>query len=98
MTDEEIIKALECCYTVGIPCRECPFNGTEHCNDELMGQYSLDIIKRYRAEIEQKDTEIDILVRKTETLKDEILELRTEIERLRGLIMLKRTYSYQGLE
>lgn len=85
MTDEEIIKALECCYTVGTPCRECPFDDTEHCNDELMGQYILDLINRQRAEIKQKDTEIDILIRKNETLKDEVLELREEIERLQDI-------------
>ena len=84
MTDEEIIKALECC--VAIKCKECPVR--HHCSSKAGGidlSDVLNLINRKRAEIEQKDTEIDILVRKTETLKDEILELRTEIERLKTM-------------
>lgn len=34
--------------------------------------------------IKQKDTEIDILIRKNETLKDEVSELRAEVERLQN--------------
>ena len=34
------------------------------------------------AEIKKKDTEIDILIRKNETLKDEVSELRVGIKRL----------------
>lgn len=37
---------------------------------------------RQKAEIKQKDTEIDILIRKNENLKDEVSELRAEVERL----------------
>ena len=33
--------------------------------------------------IKQKDAEIDILIRKNETLKDEVAELRAEVERLK---------------
>lgn len=42
----------------------------------------LRIIKSQKAEIEKKDTEIDILIRKKHALRDEISELTAEIERL----------------
>lgn len=53
MTDEQIIKALECCYRKGgTPCRDCPFNEFEDCNDVLMADYVFNLIKRQQAEID----------------------------------------------
>ena len=47
MTDKEIIKALECCYRKGgTPCRDCPFNEFEDCNDVLMADYVFNLINR----------------------------------------------------
>jgi chromosome segregation ATPase len=37
---------------------------------------------RQKVELDKKDTEIDILIRKKESLRDEISELKAEIERL----------------
>lgn len=45
---------------------------------------TLDLLKRQQAEIDRKDTEIDILIRKNETLKDEVSECNAEIERLQA--------------
>ena len=98
MTDDEIIKALELCGHCPEVCKKCPLSDEDENCSEILIKECFGFVKRQRAEIEQKDTEIDILIRKKETLKDEVSELRSEIERLRGLIMLKRTYSYQGLE
>lgn len=54
MTDNEIIKALECCYRKGgTPCRDCPFNEFEDCNDVLMADYVFNLINRQQAEIER---------------------------------------------
>lgn len=53
MTDKEIIKALECCYRKDTPCRDCPFNEFEDCNDVLMADYVFNLIKRQQAEIER---------------------------------------------
>lgn len=39
-------------------------------------------IREHMAEIEKKDTEIDILIRKKHSLRDEISELTAEVERL----------------
>lgn len=53
MTDKEIIKALECCYIKGTPCRDCPFNELEDCNYVLMAVYVFDLIVRQQTEIEK---------------------------------------------
>ena len=51
MTDNEIIKALECCAEDEWRCNNnCPF--FEKCSKTLMAKSSLDIITRQQAEIE----------------------------------------------
>jgi chromosome segregation ATPase len=44
------------------------------------------LIDTQKAELDKKDTEINILIRKKETLNDEISELKAEIERLEGIL------------
>ena len=51
MTDEQIVKALECCAK-NIRCDECPFKGIKNCMGELYIK-SFDLIKRQQAEIEE---------------------------------------------
>ena len=61
MTDNEIIKALECCFGgEGLcPRQQCPFY--EKCkNDESLAMYALDLIKRQKAEIERLKAEADM--------------------------------------
>ena len=53
MTDNEIIKALECCG--GSNCHECPIEG---CTDDIFGN-ALDLINRQKAEIERLKKKID---------------------------------------
>lgn len=54
MTDNEIIKALECCHYTD--CSDCPIRGEGACVDNLP-QYALDLINRQKAEIERlRDT------------------------------------------
>lgn len=58
MTDEQIIKALEChngCR--GSICEECPLFPTNECSAELSG-YALDLINRQKAEIERLNKEV----------------------------------------
>ena len=57
MTDNEIIKALECCNT-GNDCANCPLmRRTDiNCGDTLKKE-ALDLIKRQQAEIEKVKTE-----------------------------------------
>ena len=82
MTDEQIIKALECCIKNELLCDgKCPGQMLDgdyrnECRLSLMKQ-ALDLIKNQKAEIE-------ILIRKKETLRDEIAEQQAEIERLKN--------------
>ena len=50
MTDNEIIKALECCYAKGKTCNDCPTNDFECTNIEKM---ALDLINRQKAKIKE---------------------------------------------
>lgn len=91
MTDAEIIKALECCSRGSGDrqdwCTDCPLRGRiEDCETELP-EKALDLINRQKAELDKKDTEIDILIRKKETLNDESSGLKAEIERLQKTII-----------
>ncbi len=83
-TDEEVIKALECCVKSSHfgECFEnnCPLVSENGCKvgKETLYPYALDLITRQKAEI-------DILVRKHDTLLDEIAEKNAEIERLNAV-------------
>ena len=87
MTDSKIIKALECCIQVdGDVCNVCPlYDKKSGCLGGDLRKPALDLINRQKAQLEKKDTEIDILIRKKETLSNEISELRAEIERVEKL-------------
>ncbi len=71
MTDNEIIKALECCEKDD--CDNCP-NDFGNCYANLAG-YALDLINRQKAEIEA-------LIAGQETLQKYIAEQKAEIESL----------------
>ena len=76
MTDEQIIKALECLADrVGCNCSECSFKSYGGCRS-IVCRNTLDLINR-------QQMEIDILIRKKESLRNEICELQSEIERLK---------------
>lgn len=55
MSDNEIVKALECCYTTENPwenpCKNCPLCDVEECNDVLMAEYVKDLINRLQAKV-----------------------------------------------
>jgi hypothetical protein len=57
MTDEQIIKGLECCADESVEiCNECPyFVDTFTCNQMQMRKDALDLINRQKAEIEALD-------------------------------------------
>ena len=84
MTDNEIIKALECCSVNAMgECKECPLlNDFSPCGVTLTTN-ALDLINRQKAEI-------DILIRKKETVRDEISQLQNEVE------TWKRTAEYNA--
>lgn len=101
MTDNEIVKALECCSNC--VCNndkdECPLLKMSFCKNYLMKQ-SLDLINRQKAEIEMNDAEIKELrialqgylddVAKTRNLYkqsiEELNQANAEIERLKQIV------------
>lgn len=69
MTDNEIVKALECC---GVDpnsgkyadCKNCPLDslGNANCFNFVIQQHALDLIKRQQAEIESMENCERILI------------------------------------
>lgn len=60
MTDNEIIKALECCsdWENGDTCKECPFYEELDCaTTDRLDKYALNLITRQKAEIERLQAE-----------------------------------------
>ena len=61
MTDEQIIKALECCASTNSSeaCRGCPFDKNNICEKDSVAlqKYALDLINRQKAEIERLQKE-----------------------------------------
>ena len=54
MTDNEIIKALECCTTNGASCKDCPaFVKVDRSNCKKYFRGALDLINRQKAEIDR---------------------------------------------
>lgn len=67
----------------------CPYDDEddtcEECTSKLTRD-ALSLINHQKAEIEKKDIEIDILIRKKEALNDEISDLKAEVESLRNTV------------
>ena len=60
ITDNEIIKALECCIKVISDCNNCPYYDDDDCKNGLIGN-ALDLIKRKDAEIERLKIELEVI-------------------------------------
>lgn len=59
MKDNEIIKALECCYDLDSSaiCCQCPLHQTEDCRDAYLGLQAYNLINRQKAEVERLNYE-----------------------------------------
>jgi len=58
LTDEEVIKSLECCNLKG-NCKHCPcWLGNGKCIAQSMLRGALDLIKRQQAQIKEADNGI----------------------------------------
>lgn len=86
-TDEEIIKALECCYTPTGNCENsCPMYNLKNCNDTLMAGYVRDLINRQKAEIERLKTENKIYVEANQVIGYQRDQRDKEIDELQKQI------------
>lgn len=72
MTDNEIIKALGHCTNINGCGTDCPCFSE---NEDTCGDYN-GFLKQCLDLINRQNAEIDILIRKNETLKDEVSELQ----------------------
>ena len=77
MTDNEIIKAVECCLAKEncevISCEKCPLEKQYECMD-IMFHQTLDLINRQKAEIEKYKSG---MIANAEVVKTLINELKT---------------------
>lgn len=82
-TDEEIVKALECCQSHTITdCRDCPNRASgDNCVNELM-RNALDLIKRQKAEIAVLTTAVDNSTKEFLKLHDEYQDQKADIDKL----------------
>ena len=82
-TDNEIIKALECCTKVDA-CHECPYGAA--CLDDkyvsIIAKDALDLINRQKAEIERLNVELVGMRGACESYKMHYDNAKAEIERL----------------
>ena len=81
MTDNEIIKALECCTTKGAKCSDCPaFKKVDRSDCKKYFRGAIDLITRQKAEIDRLKNENDILSKNADCVKEiqELQDLSTE--------------------
>lgn len=78
MTDEQIIKALECCMLGD--CQGCFYGDTDqrHCKDDLM-KNTLDLINR-------QQSAIDVYMRENDRLKTAYIQVSMDRDEIRGEI------------
>ena len=92
MTDEQIMKALECCENTkcDLPCAECPLQTTMNCNHAL-NRYALALIRRQRKEIRNLEyTLLGVMHSVDKWLDDDELE---QDEVSRAITMREKTLS-----
>ena len=82
MTDNEIIKALECCIHDDYDyCEECPYLKNKPCHEGLI-QDAFDLINRQKAEIERLEEQDEIAEKIIREQADKIFSLQSENGRL----------------
>lgn len=85
MTDEQIIKALECCCgTAHDSCRGCPYDDIG-CEDKLEKDV-LDLIKRLKSQNKEFDEKIVIQLGTIDWQAKEINRQKAEIERYKKTV------------
>ena len=92
MTDNDVIKALECCSNDNIDCEECPANGLCDNDDYCFTGAILDLINRQQAEIEQWKTlahegkeKVELQEIEKSAMQHRIDKQQAEIERLKDI-------------
>lgn len=71
MSDEDIIKAVDKCASIGESCEDCPFYDYTDCDKRLK--------EKFHSLINRQKTEIKELVGKIDRLKEENKKLKNEM-------------------
>lgn len=85
LTDNEIIKAFECCSTASCISKQCPYekmHDIPKCTTKLTKD-ALDLINRQKAEIESEKKRADMWHREAELNAAELIKMQAEIEDLK---------------
>lgn len=80
LTDEEIVKALECCGDNDMVCHKCPLIGSDKCH--CLELFALDLIHRLQDERDKLFNHSVDLQEQINTLRLEKVKQKAEIERL----------------
>ena len=109
MTDEQIIKALECCIAhencEEVSCEFCPYERVLNCTGVMM-QNAIDLINRQKAEIEELRSDKIIAERREKDARElfvdctrQLEEAKAEIERLkRGVTFTFTIEDFKSIE
>ena len=103
MTDNEIIKALECCLLSNEQqeerCAECPMCETPlTVCQHLLSYHALDLINRQKAEIERYEKENNAEFKKWEILAERTKELYHDLyEEAKGVVRAETTKEFVKL-
>ena len=90
LTDNEIIKALECCKGADIDCWDCElFDSCKFTAQQIM-RFALDLINRLQAQNKELAETIHNLTLEKDTLFDKTEELKAEVERLKEFVVETR--------
>ena len=83
LTDEDIVKALECCANDDIDCEECPVFGYCESDAFCVSGAILNLINRLKADKEALIKGQESLMKCIAKKKETIAELDAEVERLK---------------
>lgn len=78
MTDEVIIKVLECCFLSECACENCPYSNLEICDTAKMIKMVIDFINRQKAEIENVNVYCENLEISQNHLLNELATAKSE--------------------
>ena len=98
MTDNEIIKALECCMKICKDCDNCPCINNDYINvydcKYALLKNALDLITRQQKENKRLGKEVNLVSIQFQDLQERYEEAQAEIERLKECP--KCAYEYDG--
>ena len=79
VTDEEIIKAVECCSDPCVICDECPLYCVgANCSSFELHRYALDLINRQKSEIKRLQKEVNLVSIQFQDLQERTDEIKLE--------------------